>query len=402
MVSERAAYLAALSQSHRIRTVVSIYDHEEEFLGNLATNVISGQVDVDTTRDIERSLSLTLADTAGTALFDVDNDAAIFADKFLGVEYHVWVSSIPKWVVTPVFFGPVTRLQSDGGLINVEAQDKSSLLQQPVVWGRFLKNASLLDVDTDVRYAATLLRLLLKATGERERNFEFTGFEQARLPKGFKLPKEPETLWAVLKRIVQAANARSDTDRYSDHRIFYDGRGRVRVESMANSGFHFTDDPAAGVILNQPVVSFDLESFRNTVVVKINRGQGQRPLRPVVRSLPAIHPLSPQSLSRNGRKRYIVQVVENDHIRTRKRAVRVAENTRRRLSTETVQVSFDSLPIPHLIPGSRSHLTAGEMTHSFVLNRFTLPLRASDSMSVGYLKRVKTGPTKPLKARGKK
>lgn len=393
MTTQLAAFKRTLSQSHRIRTVVGLYDHEERYLATLDEGIISGQVDVDTKRDIERSLSLVLADVNKRLSFDSggDDERALYADRFIRIDYQVWTDELRQWHREPVFFGPVTRFERDGFQVTIEAQDKSSLLHPPVVWGRHLRNAGLGFIDTDTRYAAEMMRAILATTGEAAANMEFGSFENARLPKDFKLPKHPENVWLALKRIVRAANARSETDRFHDFRLFYDGRGRLRVESMSTGGFIFTDDPSTGVLLDKPQVNYDQGSFANTVVVKVNRGQDGRPLAPLVRTLASWHPLSARNLGRNGKPRFIVKVIDNNNIRTRAHAREVARSELRKASTETVVVSFNCLPIPHLTPGARCRLVEDENVHHFTASRFTIPLRAADSMSVGYLKRVRTG-----------
>lgn len=394
MTSELAYYKRALTQSHQIRVLVRLYDHEENYLSTLDDGIVSGQVDVDTTRDVERSLHLVLADVDKRFRFDHGgaDERAIYGDRFIRVDYMVWVHPLSKWVREPIFFGPLTRFQRDGFELTIEAQDKSSLLQQPVVWGRFLRNAGLGFVDDDTRYAAKMIRAILATTGETEPRLEFGSFSDAKLPRDFKLPKHPETLWRVLKRIVHAANARSDADNIHDFRLFYDGRGRLRVESMSTGGFTFTDDPYTSSLASKPQVDYDLSNFRNTVVVRVNRGQDGRQLQPVIRTLPKGHPLSAYSLRRNGKPRYIVQVVDNNNIKSRERARAVARRTLRRLSTETVSVSFDCLPVPHLTPGARCRIEEGGDVHRFHATRYTLPLRATDLMSVGYLKRTRSQP----------
>lgn len=390
MTSQLAHYRRALTQSHRIRVLVRLYDHEENYLAALDDGIITGQVDIDTTREVERSLNLTIADVDRRFRFDHGggDERAIYGDRFIRVDYMIWVDAMSKWVREPVFFGPLTRFHRDGFQLTIEAQDKSSLLQQPVVWGRYLRNAGLGFVDDDTRFAAKMLRAILATTGETEAHLEFSSFDNARLPRDFKLPKHPETIWRVLKRIVAAANARSDADHIHDFRLFYDGRGHLRVESMSTGGFRFTDNPDIGVLLSKPQVDFDLSEFRNTVVVRVNRGQDGRALAPVVRTLPKHHPLSAHSLRRNGKPRYLVDVVDNNNVKSRERARAIARQRLRRVSAETVQVSFESLPVPHLTPGARCVLEEGGDVHRFQATRFTLPLRASDSMAVGYLKRV--------------
>src|SRR3954470_18547944 len=287
MTTEYESYLNTLVNSHRIRTLIKLYDSDENFLGVLDKQLSSGQVDVDTTADVERSASLVFADVPPKFLFQQgqQSETAIFSDNMIGIEYIVEVPSINKDVVIPVFFGPVSRFQRDGQEITIEAQSKEALLQPPVVWGRYLKNAGLDFINDDIKYAHKLLRAILRSTGEKDSNMYFSNFDNVKLPKGFKLPKAPENLWDVCQKIVQAANSVYKHD--AIYRLYYDGRGKVRVETQNHLGFVFTDNKNTGVLINQPQVSYDLSTFRNTVVVNVNRQDGIT--RHVADTLPQTH-----------------------------------------------------------------------------------------------------------------
>lgn len=395
MTTEYQTYLDTLTQSHRVKVTVKVYDQNEDNPIVIDHALVTGQVDIDVNSDVERSASVTLADINNKILFGpTGGDVVLYADRFLSIEYVVTIDALNRDVVTPLFFGPITRFSSDGGQVTIEAQGKESLLQNPIVWGRFIRNSGLDSINENVKYAHQLIRELLRSCGEVDANFEFGTFENVRLPRNFQLPKQPENLWSVCKKIVQAANAA--TSSLVNHRIFYDGRGKVRVENMANGGYTFSDSPTSGVLLNKPTISYDLSSFANTVIVAVNHGQDSKPVAPVVASLADIHPLSPVSLSRNGKPRFIVTTLDNNNIRSRAHAKNLAEAELKKLSTESVEVSFDSLPIPHITPGSQCKLITDGAEYTFYADTFSIPLRASDSMSMGFQKRMQTGPLKPV------
>ena len=240
-------------------------------------------------------------------------------------------------------------------------------------------------LDDDYRYAARFIRVLLRETGERR--FAFGEFAGKRLPKNFKLPKEPDTVWSVVQTIVHSVNEHS----HVHWRVFYDGAGVLRVENMDN-GFAFDER----VVLNTPITDYSLDRFRNTTIVGITRGNEARPVPPVVTSLPARHPLSPKSLARSGHRRFIVESTDNSNVRTPKQAGKLGAAQLRRLSSQTVDVAFDSLPVPTLVPGTRCTLTLEGTVHSFNADRFTLGLHAGDAMAVGYNRRIKTRERRPL------
>jgi hypothetical protein len=56
---------------------------------------------------------------------------------------------------------------------------------------------------------------------------------------------------------------------------------------------------------------------------------------------------------------------------------------------ESVSVSFECLPVPFLEEGDMVAIQTPDYRLSFRLVQYTIPLAAADSMSVGFLKRVK-------------
>jgi hypothetical protein len=244
-----------------------------------------------------------------------------------------------------------------------------------------------LTFDDDIRFAARFLRMLLRACGEHR--FAFGNFADQRLPKNFKLPKEPESIWSVCNRVVQAVNR----DDGVNWRLFYDGAGVLRVENMAH-GFLFDER----VILNEPTTVYDHDRFRNAVIVAVNRGNEARPVKPELVALrkKSKSGMSPYQLRRNHKKRYIVERIDNPHIRTPKRAREVGRAHLKRLSAETYDVKFDCMPIPIVTPGSHCTLEVDGDRRRFVLSSYSLGITAHDSMSVGYTRRVAGRTVRPL------
>lgn len=86
--------LSALRNSHQIRIEVQILDRDEKVIGSLtlpASKIIDGEVQVDSTADVSRSLRLHLLDDNHKLHFDADSPAegALFGDRFIRVWYQV-------------------------------------------------------------------------------------------------------------------------------------------------------------------------------------------------------------------------------------------------------------------------------------------------------------------------
>lgn len=479
MTNQKTEYRLQLKESHEVFVRAGLLDRNEQFLHWLDHDIVDGQVDVDTKSVPERKLSIVLADPLEELSFGPGN---VWADNFIRVEMGIDVPSLAKRVWHPVFTGPIRSLSRDGGLVTLAADSKDSLLQDPFVWGKHIKNAAnvtggdaiiartiqagnsnrneiqmvealatvvsgswkvkfgndtstpiqwdttagaletillamssipaggvsctggplpnkpikvtftgglgnaeqeLLEIkdttdnlDDDIRYAAKMLRVLLRTTGERK--YAFGNFEGKKLPKNFKIPKDA-SVWEVVQRIVESVTPHAKVD----WRAYYDGAGVLRVDNM-NHGFQFTED----YVLNQPTVDFDQTDFRNTTVVMLSSKEGQ-PIRPVVTTLVKRNPLSPTKLARNSKKRYIVERIENTNTHGRAQAMKIGRSRLKKLS-EMKTVQFDSLPIPILVPGTRCSINIDDFHQTFRLTAFSIGLRAEDSMSIGYTRRMKT------------
>jgi hypothetical protein len=372
----RAHYDTTLVSSHKIRVKVRVYDQNEENGELLRGVVVGGQVDWDAKADISASLSLELMDPTSDLSFDPLG--ALYADKYIGVEYGVYlpanaaISWDAAWVDTPVFFGPVSRYSRDGDRVSVEAVGKESLVLPPVKYnvpsGTQPSNRSL----------KTVLRYFMAPSGE----------EKFRLATGtnktVKVPARLGTLadladtarasekgiWRIMKEVAMA----------SGYRLFYAGDGYLDLERIkTNAAVYRFEHP-----LSEPAVAYDLSEVRNVVQVWDQDAKAENKERAKV-ELGSNHPLSADSLGRNGKRRVLYERVEiNVAKMSEADALDLARDTLDRRSQGVMDVQFEHLPVPYLRIGSKVEVPISGATHRFTLERFTLPLTSEDSMSVGY------------------
>lgn len=365
--AKRRKYLQALRSSHNIRIRVFVHGPGEGRRGRLDADVIGGQVDVDGSADITRTLSLTIADDSGKMGWGPGSK--VFADEFLSVDYGVWIGD--EWADVPVFFGPVSRFERDGGEITIEAVGKESLLLPPRPF-TFPKNPE----TVEGRLLKSYIKHLAASMGESK--FSLTSMGGAKISKmeaADAAKNKDSGLWGYLTKLA-AGNG---------FQLYYDTEGDLTARPVSGrKGFHFSDGDD-GTILDEPTVSYDLSELRNVVVVKGKDTHGKTVTRAKA-SLPKNHPLSAQSLAWNGEDRILREIVRFDHEIKLSRAKEVAVSTLRKHSRAPVEVSFESLPIPHLELGDRCELTSGSNPQAvkFTVNRFTLPLGADSAMTVGY------------------
>lgn len=364
-----------LRESHRIRVLVRIYNTDDiAAKGKLIEGkVIEGQVDCDLDAEVTRSLTLTIMDPEGSFVFDAMGK--VYADDFIGVEYGVWVPELEDWVDTPVFFGPVSRYERNGPEVTLEAQGKESLMLPPT-------KQVLPDLTPANRYLRTVLREIFDAFGEEK--YRLGAARSKTIPGSFSIDaaKARELgSWRYAQKLAASRNLL----------LLYGGDGYLEAKKLNPSQPTYVFRDA----LTEPVLGYSMDDIRNRVEVWDQDTKGKPD--PLVRlDLPASHPLSKESLARNGKHRILVERVELDSVKTTvAEATNIAEGVLRSHSHGIQDVAFDHLVVPHLKLGDRMALRLKDKREElFTLRRFSIPLTAADSMAVGY--------TRPLRvARGK-
>lgn len=363
--AQRLAYLDAIRFTHFMRVLVSVYDQNEALVGLLNGNVVGGQVDFDSTSDIDRTLSIKMVDPHQKFVFDSMGD--IYAKNFVGVVYGVFVPAIQRWVDAPLFFGPVSHYVRNGHDVSIEAAGKESLLMDPV------KQAPITD-PADAR-VVSYIRSVAAAHGETK--FELGQGNGRTTPNSFNFDaaraREMGT-WKFLRDLADSIN----------HRLFYDGRGYLVMEPDSRNDPTYTFQDVDGT----PSVGYDLTEVRNQVNVFGKDKSGNDTLKASVQ-LAASHPLSEVSLSRNGVPRTLLEIIKNDNDLTVEDATAKAKRFLEKHSRAVIDVSFDSLVVPHLELGTPAKLRTDAFDADFDLKTFTIPLTSSDLMSVGYNKQMK-------------
>jgi hypothetical protein len=368
--AERKVFERSLIGNHDLRVTVQLLDLNHNYLHDLSSKLVDGQVNIDGSADVTRSASLTVLDPAG--IVDVDsnspNDAGIFADRMVRVVYSVASEDLDAvgvdWVDCPIFCGPVTNFQRDEALASIEAQGKETLLLPPTVaWhsANYRKGSKLDDVIADV----------LRDHGETR--FTWPDWN-ARISRDWNLTRE-SNVWQFCKQVRGALSTRH---------LFYDGRGRAVLRgypSASRSAFTFTEN----ALTSKPKVTFDVSTIRNTVLVLggTPKAKGSRQIQYIAYA-PHNHPLSPWRLGRNGKANVMLSKIEDASILTVAAARARANEALDSALLTGVDVSFTSFTIPHLEPEDVYTLTTEEFTVRQRVKQVTIPLKVGSDMAVGF------------------
>lgn len=372
---ERLALEAQLLRSHQMRVRVKLLDLDGDELADLTPRLLDGQVNIDADAETSRSAELTLDDPDHALHLDSDAPAegGVYLDRMVSVRYGVLVEELGKWIDVPVFCGPVVGLQRDGDTIALSCLGKEHLAKG-MAWQPLTLRKGM---DT----VAAIRAILRERAGEQDFSFPDKG---GKLDDQLSLGRLTQP-WAVAQQLARSI----------DRHLFYDGAGVCQLRRIPQDNVWTFADGDGGSVLSFPQVSYDLSSVSNLVWVKGKKPKG-KPQVSATATPPRTSALSPYRLGRTITKdgeevtipRYLVAVVENDRVRSRQDARQLAVRELDRLLRQGVDVSFDSLPIPHLDPLDPVRLATSEASVSFTLRKASIPLVHSGVMSVGTNKRV--------------
>jgi hypothetical protein len=270
------------------------------------------------------------------------------------------------WVDIPVFTGPVSKMDRTDDVVSLEAQGKEALAMgagwTPMTFKRGYNKVEVIEEVMRKRAGETKFSLV-------ERN--------ARLPRDLSLGRM-SVPWQVARSVARSM----------DLQLFYDGRGTLRLRKIPAKPSFLINSGDGGVITSDPQIAYTSENLVNLVWVKGGVPKGGRQAVSHWRAAPRSHPLSPQRLGRNGVPRYLVEVIDNDSIRTLKEAKALAATRLESRLLQHVDVAVDTLPLPHLEPMDMLRVSTSEFAMSFRLRQASIPLTSAGQMSLGYLKRV--------------
>lgn len=404
--ADKATLLACLrgqqGNTYRRRMIVQILDKREKVIQSLdvpASRMTTGQVTVDATATVTRSLAMTFVDPLRRLGFDAASPAkgAIFADNMVAVRYCVEVDPL-GWIEIPVFWGPITTFERDAASVTIEAQGKEALALDPhfatqgytLAKGRRVDNAirDVMDRVGETRYHLPDLPARLQS-------------RRAILPDD-----EPWDIvkfgWASSKKVYHGKGKKRRGQKQDveynglvkvagHYYAYYNGRGQLAVRRRVRTPMLTLQEGRD--LVTVPTVKFDALAARNHVVVTgANVTVGKKHVqRRASATLPPGHPLSPYAIGRNGKARYMTEFVDASTIKTQKGCKDAAQSILDTKSTEGLDLSFDCLPFPFLEELDYVTVRTQDYSLAIPLETFTIPLDGSSNMTVGYAKDGVTG-----------
>ena len=369
--SQMADYVALLGSKAYVRRVkLQLLDLNQAWLGDISNRLVAGQVDVDSSTDISRSLKLDLADPDFSMGLDSNapQDGALYGDRMIAVSDITSAPGSSVFYECPLFVGPLRKVSRSNGIISLEASGKEVLSMTGLWQGRTFKEGT---KKTDV-----ISKIMVDLVGE---NHIKVDDRPAKLAQKSSI-KDGEQPWAVIKGMASSV----------DCHAWYDGRGTLQVRRNSDKRVFTFDDR---FLVTDPTWGFDMGAVVNIlkVIGAKPKGKGKGHFSYTARA-PRNHPLSPWNLARtnkNGVKvpMYLGRVVEDSSFRSTKECKDYAERLLANGLKETVDASFQSLVVPFLEESDNVRVSNSDVTVDFVLKKFSIPLTPGP-MAVNFTKNV--------------
>lgn len=361
--TQETAFHKALVTSRGLRIRLQVLDMDQNVLSSPIGTILSGQVDIDATADITRSADLTVLDVDNE--LNLDNSgvfsSGLFLDRMIRIFYGVKAPGLDRWVDIPIFTGPIVAMGRDDAVVTLSALGKESLLMGPASTHRTWAKGS---------YKSTVLRELLAGFGER-----FMAIPHQRTKTTKVLSIAPETIpWDYASSIARSWGA---------GRIMYDGRGYAAFRGPDSNRVWTFRGGVGGSILSPPKVAYDITEVRNFVVVTGAIPSGSKVAVQDSAHAPVTHPFSARNLGRDNRYRYLREDISDDTITTKAEAKKLANSELNLRMASALQLDFASLVIPTLEPLDMIAVDNGTWVASSLLEKFTIPLVADGTMSIG-------------------
>ena len=381
------AYTSTLATSHTIRIRVYSMDLSHNNRVELQKKLLDGQVSVNANAiETTRVLTAYFLDPTYTLGWDSTNPTtgAPFMDNMVQVFYGVYVPNLSrsnKWVDVPIFTGPIVKVERSGAVVSIEAHGKEILAGE--VWGTFK-----IPNNTNKTVA---IRSIMERAGEHKNymSLKSTTGKMTETSIGY-----DKTYWSVTRSIANSIN----------QHVHYNGAGCLVTRSYPPTtaiSFVFNDGTKTtarqkAVVMDDPDVTYESENVKNAVRV-IGKKKGNK-APPFYTAYPSINSgLHPSRVGRNGKSRFLVEVIQDDRCTSTASCKSRAQTVLASRMQMAVAVKFDSLPVPHLEPYDWVLINTSRMSHIFRMDEFTIPLSASGTMSIGYVKKVTVNTAKPKK-----
>lgn len=374
--ADLALFNRSLTTHHSVKVTVQVLNLSHAYLADLSSQLLDGQVSIDADGEVTRSLTIQFRDPEHSIQLDssAPTDGALYYDRMIRIIYSVKSELLPRWVDVPIFCGPITKMSRTSDVVNVEAQGKESLVLPPAAayyprtygkgWGR-----------------ASLVREIMSTYGG-ETKFSIPAYGD-KTPGPVVLAAE-SSIWGTVKKVNGSSSTRH---------LFYDGRGVLVMRSTPRTATYTFKTGPGGNVTTLPNVDYDISNVRNVVRVVGAVPKGKKTPVAATATLPKTHPLNHYAMGRAGKPRILLEVVNDDNMKTSAQCLEQARNRLATLALQAVDIKFDALVVPHLEPNDIYALKTPDFSITARYKTAVIPLKQATG-TVGYLSNRATNKTR--------
>lgn len=371
-------YLGALALPHSVIVSVELQTNEGKTLvsfdggraGNRDVVVTDGQVDVDSTTLVGRSLTLSVADPARLLIVDQD---ANYVDRMLQVKVGITVAELGKVVWAPVFTGPITGAPRSGDIIQFTAQGKARFGQHGI--------AHLYKIKKGTKKTVAIRRIMADLAGETPSHMT-------------EIPDLPPVLAhdLILHITSRPYGVCVDLAASMDRHLAYNGNGDLRMQrfDLTNPVYTFHKSAKGPTLIDSPPES-STEWTTISNAVKVTGSASKAKTAPIGYAYAdPNNDFSAEKLGRNDAGAYFWDLRDVNSLHTVKACERVARNVLNRDLAVSRSLKFEAMPIYVFDELD----LVGVHTPGFIgqtrLSQYTIPLNIEQgpTMSFGFNKRV--------------
>lgn len=368
-----------IAGTYTMRTSVQILDLEHRVISDVSHLFVDGYVEGEEVKadeeepddlleevGVQQSANITLQDPGRSIALDSrsPSDAAIYLDRMIRVTVSTYSPAVPElgWVHCPQFTGPVTKLERDGIVVQLEAQSKERLA---------LGNSNANRTFGGTKVAAA--KNILTTFGEAPQYIDF-GADPAKLPEAIQFKRETRP-WTKVWRTAQSMSKTA----------FYDARGVARMVSQSQIPAWTLDGT---MITSVPQVSYDTADFANAVRVRGKATAGSKSMIDLTEYLPADNPNSAVRLGRRGARRDEVEFLFPSDLRNTADGLKLAKKELADRAATVVEAPLDCRPIWPLETLDLLDVRTDDFIGQTRARKWRRPLTCKGDMSIGYLANV--------------
>lgn len=367
--TEKAAYEAQLVTNHWMRTRAMILDLDHNPVQDITKYIQDGQTNIDATQQISRTATNDLYDPTRVIGLDTANAGeGSVSPKYLLQKFHgVFVESLNRWIDIPIFTGLIDAPTRDGDLLKISASGKE-VLALDKAW-------TVLTVKKGTK-KTDAIRQILAAAGESK--FRISS-STSTLGADVSVTRD-DTFWDIAKGIADGLG----------WNMFYDAMGTLVLRPKSTTVVWNFSTGNGGSIRSDWQTGFSTEGIYNIVLATGGTPSGKKDPITAYAIAPSSSALNPTNLGRNGVKRYLRYDIAKDTLTKQADVQALADKTLPQVLLDSVSISFESMPVPHLEELDAIKVTdnATGISTSATQRTWAIGDNSAATQPNGFLKRV--------------